>query len=149
MSVRYPYKVFPVAPNDIRFPKGTQSEWLPTLNVSIIYNHAQTKRFEAMVDSGSPTCLFHANIGKAIGIKLAAGDEGPLGGVIGGASGKVYYHQIKLCLATHMIDVVAGFSEGLSVGAILGRAGLFEHYKITFDPCNDPPGLELERFYRA
>lgn len=114
-----------------------------------MYNHAQTKRFEAMVDSGSPTCLFHASIGRAIGMKLDSGKEGPLGGVIGGAMGRVYYHPIKRCLASHMISVTAGFAEGLSVSAILGRAGLFDHYTIKFDPCNDPPGLELERFYRT
>jgi hypothetical protein len=39
------------------------------------------------VDSGSPSCLFHADIAKAHGIRVEEGDEGPLGGVIGGARG--------------------------------------------------------------
>jgi len=37
----------------------------------------------------------------------------------------------------------------LSVAAILGRHGFFEHYVVTFDPQNNPPGLNLERFHRA
>jgi hypothetical protein len=89
-------------------------------------------------------------VGRAVGIKkVETGKEGSLGGVVGGAVDKVYYHPVKLCLDAHMINVIAGFSENLGVAAILGRSGLFDHYTISFDPCNNPPGLELERFYRT
>lgn len=149
MSIRYSYKEYPVVQGDVRFASGTTFEWVPLLNVSILYKHAQSKRFEAMVDSGSPTCLFHSSIGKAIGIKIEDGKEGQLGGVIGGEIRKVYYHPIKLCIASNMISVVAGFSDSLSVAAILGRAGFFDNYSVTFDPCGTPPGLDLERINRA
>ena len=122
---------------------------MPFLTVSLIIGHAQTKKFEAIVDSGSCTCLFHADIGKAHGLKLKDGPKGPLGGVVGGAKGEVYYHKVKLCVAGQIIPINAGFSETLSVAALLGRHGFFEHFSVFFDPANDPPGFEITRIYRT
>jgi hypothetical protein len=93
--------------------------------------------------------LFHAGIGKPLGLKLKDGDHDKLGGVVGSSHGDVYYHKIKLKLLGNIISIVAGFSEQLAVAAILGRHGFFEHFTVTFDPCNNPPGLVLERVHRA
>jgi hypothetical protein len=128
---------------------GELSTWMPFLTVELIIGHARTKRFEAIVDSGSPTCLFHADLGKAYGLKVRNGAKGSLSGVVGGSKGDVYYHKVKLCIGTHMILINAGFSETLSVAGLLGRHGFFEHYTVTFDPANNPPGFEIERVYRA
>jgi hypothetical protein len=98
--------------------------WVPLLNVSVIYKLAKTKRIEAYVDSGAPMCLFHSSIGKALGMKVEAGIEGPLGGVVGGVKRKVYYHDVKIDLLGQVIPMRAGFSDDLSVAAILGRASL-------------------------
>lgn len=117
--------------------------------MGLIIGHAPTRRFEAVVDSGSPSCLFHADIAKAHGLKVETGVEGPLGGVVGGAIGKVYYHKVKLAFGSNIIPITAGFSPLLSVAAILGRHGFFEHFKIVFDPSSTPPGLQIERIYRA
>jgi hypothetical protein len=122
---------------------------MPVLNVSIIVGHATSKRFEAIVDSGSGVCLFHADIGKTLGLKLKQGEHDVLGGVVGGSRGDVYYHKIKLKLMADIIQITAGFSEKLAVAAILGRHGFFEHFTVTFDPCNSPPGLIVERFHRT
>jgi hypothetical protein len=119
------------------------------LTVSLVIGHAPTRRFEAIVDSGSPSCLFHADIGEAHGLDIEAGRAGPLSGVVGGSKGNVYYHQVKLVVPGGMISIFGGFSRNLSVAAILGRHGFFEHYTITFDPSNKPPGLEIIRFHRA
>lgn len=123
---------------------------MPILNVSIIYKHTESKRFEAVVDSGAPTCLFHGSIGKVLGMKIETGEEGPLGGVVANVKTKVYYHPIKLKVNGQMISIArAGFSNDLGVLAILGREGFFDNYVVTFDPCNNPPGLIMERFHRT
>lgn len=147
--IRVPYKVYPVAGADPRVQTGLDMAWVPLLNVAVTYKHSESKRLEAYVDSGAPTCLFHGSIGKALGMNVTAGAEGPLGGVVGGVATKVYYHDIKIKLLGQMIALRAGFSDDLSVAAILGRSGFFDSFTITFDPCNNPPGLALERFYRA
>lgn len=148
LSLLVPYRVFPVKKPIKGFPEIKET-WTPVLNVAIIIGHATSKRFEAIVDSGSAVCLFHADIGKPLGLKLKEGEEASLGGVVGGSRGKVYYHQIKLKVLSDIIPITAGFSETLSVAAILGRHGFFEHFTVSFDPCSHPPGLRIERVHRA
>ena len=123
--------------------------WTPILKVAVIIGHATSKRFEAVVDSGSAVCLFHADIGKPLGLQLKDGERSSLGGVIGGVRGEVYFHKIKLKVLADIIPITAGFSEHLSVAAILGRHGFFEHFTITFDPCSNPPGLTIQRVART
>jgi hypothetical protein len=148
LSVLIPYQVFPLKQPVKGLPNVAQT-WCPVLKVAIIVGHASSKRFEAIVDSGSAVCLFHADIGKPLGLKLKDGERDSLGGVVGGSVGEVYYHQIKLNVMSDIIPITAGFSQQLSVAAILGRHGFFEHFTVTFDPCNNPPGLLVERVHRA
>jgi hypothetical protein len=148
LSVRIPYRTYPLKRPVVGLP-GITETWCPVLNVAIIVGDATSKKFEAVVDSGSAVCLFHADIGKALGMKLGEGEKDQLGGVVGGSKGDVWYHKVKLKLLAEVIPITAGFSENLAVAAILGRHGFFEHFTITFDPCNNPPGLNLERFHRA
>jgi hypothetical protein len=76
-SLRENYKSFPYLNPGVPEQKRI---WRPVLTVQIIHNHAKSKRFDAIVDSGSDYCLFDANIGASIGIKIISGPEGPLGG---------------------------------------------------------------------
>jgi len=124
--LHFPYKVFPISKPEPGF-RNEKESWVPVLNVSLIIGHSPTRKFEAIVDSGSPSCLFHADIGKAHGLKVEEGDEGPLGGVIGGAKGLVYYHRVKLAVASQIIPMSAGsplsypsrqFSEGTVFSSI-------------------------------
>ena len=42
------------------------------------------------------------------------------------------------------------FYDKLSYAAILGGHGFCEHFTVNFDPCNNPPGMEIsKRIYRA
>lgn len=93
--------------------------------------------------------MFHADIAKGHGLNIESGEPGPLAGAVGGSKGIVYYHRVKLVVQGDIISIMAGFSPALSVAAILGRHEFFEHFVVTFDPCNKPPGLELTRIHRA
>ena len=106
-------------------------------------------RFEALADSGSFTTLFHSSIGTALGLKIEDGQKSVLSGVVAGAQGAVYYHNVKLKVAGDIIEINAGFYDNLSLAGILGRHGFFEHLTVTFDPANQPPGMEITRLYRA
>ncbi|MBZ5724121.1 MAG: hypothetical protein LAP87_03925 [Acidobacteriia bacterium] len=48
-----------------------------------------------------------------------------------------------------MIPINAGFCEALSVAALLGRHGFFEHFTVLFDPASTPPGFEIDRLHRV
>lgn len=122
--------------------------WWPVLNVVLFSHHNRTRPIEAIVDSGCQNCLFHADIGQAIGIDVTSGPDGPLGGVIGDAMGKVYYHKVKMLVAAEYIDIIAGFSPQLSIAALLGQIGFFDNFVVTMDYTPDPPFLDLHRIYR-
>lgn len=146
--MRIPYK-----PNPVKGVAGFQKldvHWVPMMTVAIVHRHRTSRRFEAVVDSGSPWCLFHAQIGESIGLKVTKGKRGELGGVLAGTASDVYFHPVKLKLMDGMTSTVAGFSYDLSVAAILGRQGFFDNHTITFDPSQSEFGeLAVERFYRT
>jgi hypothetical protein len=122
--------------------------WRPVLPVQIISgNHAASKRFEAVVDTGSDYCLFNAMIGASIGIKIDSGSEGDLGGVIAGPRSKVYFHNVKLVVASEIVDIKAGFCWDLSEN-LLGQVGFFDNFVVTFDPGPHPPCFEVQRVRR-
>lgn len=149
VSVVVPYKVVPRHPNHPRASQEDGAVWVPVLTVSLIAKHTETKRFEAVVDSGAATCLFHAQIGLAIGLDIRSGAPGPIGGVIAQARSTQYFHNVKIKWMGHLVPVWAGFCEDLSVGAILGRDGFFDQFTITFSPCSAQSGMVIERFHSA
>jgi len=142
--LRVSYKSFPFRNRGV--PEKTRI-WRPVLSVQIIYKHATSKRFEAVVDTGSDYCLFHAGIGASLGIKIHSGPEGDLGGVISGPRSKVYYHNVKLVVGTDIIEVKAGFSWDLTEN-LLGQTGFFDNFIVTFNPVFEPPCFEIERAHR-
>ena len=92
LSLQVPYQIYPLKRPVAGLP-NVKETWVPILKVSIIIDHAISKRFEAVVDSGSAVCLFHAGIGKSLGLKVKEGELDTLGGVIGRSKGEVYYHD--------------------------------------------------------
>jgi len=117
------------------------------LTVKVIHNHASSKRFDAVVDTGSDYCLFDALIGASIGVRITDGREGPLGGIIPGAKGKVYYHNVKLVIGQEMVEIKAGFSWDLTAN-VLGHFGFFENFVVTLDATYPLPCFDVARIRR-
>jgi hypothetical protein len=142
--VKFAYKNYPT--------NKAGDDWWATLQVQLA-NPAKhsppTKRFEVLIDSGAAICIFHANIGQAIGLKIEDGEEDQTRGVSGDLT-KIYLHNVaRYVPGGHIIKIRAGFTHRLPLAGLLGRRGFFEHFKVTFDPSNNPPGFELERIHRA
>lgn len=140
-TLRFLYKTFP-------YYKGG-FDWWALLPVQIA-NHAKhsppTKRFEALVDTGASRCIFHAAIGKAVGLAIEKGKEDQTIGVSGKPTA-IYLHDISLYIpGGHIFKITAGFSEELPMAAILGRTGFLEHFKVLFDPSGEIPGFDIERY---
>jgi hypothetical protein len=125
---------------------------MPILTVQInnpATHSPPTKRFEALIDSGAGDTIFLADIGRSIGIKVEKGVKSVVTGIVPGAHLDVYFHDVGLYVGAGIVRIRAGFADGLSIGAILGRRGFFEHFIVTFDPSANPPGFDLERIARA
>lgn len=115
--------------------------------MAISYGNVQTHRIEALADSGADRCLFHASIGEALGIEVQKGIEVPFGGVIGGSTGRIYYHEIRLLAVGEWVEITAGFSYELSYLGLLGRNGFFDNFIVTFDHTTHPPNFEMQRIH--
>ncbi len=98
-----------------------------------------------MIDSGASGCLFHGSIGRAIGLDIGKGTLITTLGI--GGPLDVYLHDITLYIPGGPVITKAGFCDNASVAGLLGIAGFFEHFKITFDPT--ALRVELERVYHA
>ena len=89
--------------------------------------------------------MFHAQLGKALGLDIAKGEPETTNGIAGPTT--VYLHNISLYAPGGIIPLFAGFSLDLPVAGLLGMRGFFDSFKITFDPTT--LCCELERQYWA
>ncbi len=140
MILKLPYKTFPL-------PGGGVST-TAVLNVNIALpaeNAPRTKRFEAIIDSGASRCMFHASIGRFIGLDIEKGEVEDTAGITGDA--RTYLHDIPLYIPGGPLVIRAAFSEELPTAGLLGMNGFFEHFRVTFDPTGKR--CELERIYQA
>jgi hypothetical protein len=120
------------------------------LHVRVGHNHKQTPRIQAIVDSGSPYCLFKSDVGQYLGIDIEKGIEAPISGISQGMQEPAFFHRVKIYVeADWVITVTAGFCKKLSVPALLGRNGFFDSFYIRFDHSANPPIFELSKIEKV
>ncbi len=108
--------------------------------------HARTPRFLAVIDSGSPYCMFQAEVGELVGLEVDKGEEDVVGGIIRGLQEPIYFHKVKIYVEMDwIIEVMAGFVKKLQVPGVLGRNGFFENFYIYFDHASHPPTVEVKK----
>lgn len=101
--------------------------------------------YSVMIDSGADDCLFHAEIGEALGIDMNSGIERSYSGVgFGELKGRRHPVEIQIggywltCDVTFCHGMVRdhpafpGMKQGLRYG-ILGQRGFFDQFKVIFD----------------
>ena len=141
MSLKLPYKKFPDGKGGFTFHA------ILHVNIALPEKNApRSKRVEAIIDSGASRCIFHASLGRAIGLQIDKGEVEETRGVSGEVN-KAYLHNIHLYAPGGIIPIRAAFSERLPVACILGMIGFFEHFKVTFDPTGQR--VEIERIFQA
>jgi hypothetical protein len=105
---------------------------------------ATFERFDAIIDSGASSCLFHASIGQAIGLDFERGETTQTLGIAGVI--RIYVHEISLYAPGGVIATRAGFTKDLPIAGLLGMEGFFERFKIVFDPTELT--VELDRVHQ-
>jgi len=142
VNLTVPYKKFPD-------PSGAAGvAYYAAIPVSIALpaeNSPRSRRFEAIIDSGATNCIFHADIGKAIGLDIVKGDPLRTLGITGPTS--VYVHDVSLYAPGGIIAIRAGFSADLPIAGLLGMKGFFDQFKIIFDAT--ALACTLERIHKA
>ncbi len=102
--------------------------------IPIELEHKSTLRYEVLVDSGSDICVFHADIGRAIGLDIESGEHFELGGVTG-AKRVGYFHKITIRLGNASYQTKVGFTDGMRDDAygMVGQKGFFDRFAVKFD----------------
>lgn len=92
--------------------------------------------YEALVDSGADICLFHSEVGEAIGLDISKGKPREVFGV-GGKVSLYYLHTIEIEVGgwTHKAEV--GFMPDVAGRVmpygLVGQKGFFENFIVKFD----------------
>jgi len=116
------------------------------LKVRVGARHQKTPRFDAIVDTGSPWCLFRADVGDYLGIDVKSGNSTTLGGISEGMEEPVFFHKEQIWVEeSWLTEVEAGFVKKLRFTGILGRNGFFDNFLVRFDHTHNPPEFEIER----
>jgi len=140
------YTGFPMEPRHPAF-KNEATAWIPTLTVRVGKAHdVWSPRFGAVVDSGSPWCMFSSAVADYLGIKITDGIEGMVGGILKGDKEPIYFHSLKIQVESNWnITVKAGFTKKLALAGILGRNGFFDNFTVRFDQSVKPRQFEIEK----
>lgn len=133
MSVRlkYDYLKFPAEPSEA-FPRRL-SATRPVIPIWLI-NGGKRIGYHAIIDSGADLCIFHAEIGELVGIKV---ESGKMLNYYGISSQRLtaYFHDIKIEVGGYVFDCCAGFSRDISnlPYGLLGQFGFFNLFDVHFD----------------
>ena len=111
-----------------------RKRWMkrPLLQVTL-FNGTQRKQVVCLVDSGADECLFHASIGRRLGIDIESGRYKKFDGIAGSLEAYMHLIEIQVQDFPERVEIEAGFTESDGVDAILGQAGFFERFRICFD----------------
>lgn len=102
--------------------------------VAQVYLQADSGRwhmFQPYIDSGADTTLLPYYVGKAIGLNEKDFKVSTLGGVAGET--KVIYTKVKMKIGEKEFGARVAWSMENGVPLLLGRADIFNKFKITFD----------------
>lgn len=142
------YTGFPIVQTNPAFA-GDTTMWIPMLRVRCMHQHQMMPPILAVVDSGSPYCLFRTEIADFLHIDLTNAPKGSMGGVIGGPQDTTYFHKIGLQIENNWtFEVMGAFMKKLAVPAILGRKGFFDKFLVAFDQSKSPHEFEITKIER-
>jgi predicted aspartyl protease len=106
---------------------------LPLLAVRLSFagNHTDVV---GLVDTGATDCLFDRDVADALGIKFADSDVTREYVGVGGPSVIGHIHSIRFQVQgfSEWIEIEAGFIDAKLPYQLLGQAGFFDNYEISF-----------------
>ncbi|MCR4279425.1 MAG: hypothetical protein NUV78_01665 [Candidatus Zambryskibacteria bacterium] len=92
--------------------------------------------YEVRVDSGADLCIFHAEIGEALGINVKKGKPQEVFG-IGGKASIYYLHKVNIVVGGWPYEIEAGFMPSVAGNVmqygVVGQRGFFDLFTIKFD----------------
>ncbi len=107
----------------------------PVIEIKLKSN-SKSLRYEVLVDSGADFCIFHSEVGEALGIDIKTGKPREVFGV-GGKASLYYLHKLEIEVGGWPFEIEAGFMPDVS-GRIMpyglvGQKGFFDNFIVKFD----------------
>lgn len=130
MQIKFRFFTLPAKPT-LAYP-DQHSSLSPIIPVRLIHqsNHLD---IGALIDSGASDCIFHAEVGEALGLQIENERWMEHFGV-GGQKIKTYFHDIKMEIGGHRFSCYAGFSFDVQPKpGLLGLHGFFDKFTVVLD----------------
>jgi hypothetical protein len=115
----------------------------PVIPIELIYENFPI-RHEVLVDSGADFCIFNAEIGELLGIKITSGIKQSVSGITG-VSEPYYVHRVTMKVGGWPFTIDAGFLPNISpMGyGVVGQRGFFDLFIVKFDLAKEE--IELKK----
>lgn len=130
---KFPYRKFPSNPNEA-FPDH-KNALRPVIPIKLSHKD-KSASYLVLIDSGADFCIFHADLGKAIGIEIEKGKKLEYFGIEGNKQ-FAYFHDINIEIQGWIkFSACVGFSYDFTKNmpyGILGQKGFFNLFKVIFD----------------
>ena len=131
--MKFSYSKFPFEPNPA-FPERKHVK-RPVITIEVKYKNESFK-YLALIDSGADFCIFHAQVGEALGINVKEGKGLEYYGVIGSKE-EAFFHDITIIIGGYEKKCYCGFSYNFDQTkmpyGILGQKGFFSLFKVFMD----------------
>ena len=121
-----------------RYKKYDQEILRPVIPISIKYKN-KSLFYEVLVDSGADSCIFDAQIGKLLGLKITQGKKNQIFGITG-KSEDYFLHKVTLSVGGWDYETEVGFLPNIAkMGyGVVGQRGFFDTFVVKFDlPVGD------------
>ncbi len=128
-EMKYPYLRYLVSPPT---KKPSQYVYRPVIPVKLILDKKMIT-FKALIDSGADECIFPAWIAKTLGHNVYKGKQRIFSGIGGSVLAYLHKTHIKLADIDFTADVFYSHEWDDMPFGLLGQAGFFLHFEITFN----------------
>ena len=103
-----------------------------------VFGPSDSKKFDALLDSGADSSLFNLEIAQALNIDLSKAKPASFTGISGSIKGyRIDNLKIKVEGFAESIEIPTCFVDSPSVGVLLGQEGFFDLHRIKFEKDHD------------
>lgn len=91
--------------------------------------------YAALLDSGADFCIFHADVGEALGLNVRSGERQYFSGVQAVGKAEAFIHPVRLTVGEleYRAEVLFSYDINKAGFGVFGHIGFFDHFTITFD----------------
>lgn len=133
MVLKFPYLKFPSEPNEA-FPDRRHGR-RPVIPIEVKYKNNKVSYF-VLIDSGADFNIFHAEVGKELGIDIKKGKKLEFYGIVGDKE-DAYFHDIVINIGGNDFQCYCGFSYRFDNSrmpyGVLGQRGFFDLFEVKMN----------------